>query len=76
MNKKLNIKVPDDTPLERIDSYLAASFPELSRSQIKYLISDGMVLSNGNPVKPSTKVHPGNLLSVTLPEPVESTIKA
>ncbi|MFC1492417.1 RluA family pseudouridine synthase [candidate division KSB1 bacterium] len=76
MDKKLNIKVPDGTTLERIDSYLAANFPELSRSQIKYLISDGMIQSNGTPVKPSTKVHPGDFLSVILPEPVESTIKA
>ncbi len=75
MERKLDITVPKETPLKRIDSYLSMNFPELSRSQIKYLIADGMVLRNAEPVKSSTKVHPGDSLSVTLPEPVESTIR-
>ena len=60
----------------RLDRFLASSFPDLSRSQVKSLIISGSVLCNNNlVVKPSNKVTPGDTITITLPEPVEHSIE-
>ena len=50
--------------LDRIDRFLAAKVDGLSRSIIKNLISDGKVLVNQNPVKPSYNVKIDDLIEV------------
>ncbi|KPK87757.1 pseudouridine synthase, partial [bacterium SM23_31] len=60
----------------RLDRFLASSFPDLSRSQIKNLIVTGSVLCNDNlVVKPSYKVSSGNTITITLPDPVALSIE-
>ena len=54
----------------RIDAYIAEMIPELSRSYASDLISQGLVLMDGNTVKSSNKVRIGALISVDIPEPV------
>lgn len=56
-------------PPERLDRFLAEQLPELSRSQLKKLIDDGLVLLNGAPAKAASKLKGGEALTVTLPDP-------
>ncbi len=58
---------PEDSG-RRLDALLAENLPEFSRSRLADLISEGAVLVNAKPVKPSYKVQPGDEVSLTLPE--------
>ena len=59
-----------ETHALRLDAYLAAAHPAVSRSRWKQLIEDGQVALNGVPVrKPNTALAPGDELRCTLPEP-------
>lgn len=58
-----------DTPELRLDSFLAESLPELSRSGAQKLMESGDVLVNGKPVKKNYKTRLGDQIEVTLPEP-------
>ena len=54
----------------RLDTYLAAAHPALSRSRWKQLIESGHVSLNGAPaLKPNTPLAPGDTLSCALPPP-------
>ncbi len=63
--------VPDGLAGQRIDS-AAARMTGLSRSRIDDLIADGHVQLDGRGVTKSTRVNGGEMLEVTLPEPVAS----
>jgi 23S rRNA pseudouridine1911/1915/1917 synthase len=54
---------------QRLDVYLAEREPELSRSQLKRLVVEGNVLLNGAFPKAGSRVRPGDLVSVTVPQP-------
>jgi 23S rRNA pseudouridine1911/1915/1917 synthase len=54
----------------RLDAYLAARIPELSRSRIQELIREHFILRNGHPAKPRDAVALGDLLAVAIPEAV------
>ena len=59
-----------DRRAARIDQFLAAAHPGVSRSRWKQLIEAGRVTLNGAPVrKPNTPLAPGDILACTLPEP-------
>jgi 23S rRNA pseudouridine1911/1915/1917 synthase len=60
----------------RLDRYLAAANPDLSRSYVQHLISDGHVEVNGRQVKPSYAVQPGDAISLVVPVPRPSDILA
>ncbi len=60
---------PEERSGERLDSFLAECLPELSRSQLKKLISNGQVLLAGVPGKPGLKLKGGETIEVSLPEP-------
>ncbi len=53
----------------RLDSFLAASLPELTRSAAQRLIETGQVSVNGKTVPKSCKLSENDAVSVTLPEP-------
>ena len=67
--------VPDGLAGQRIDS-AAARMTGLSRSRIDDLIADGHVQLDGRGVTKSTRVNGGEMLEVTLPEPVASVPEA
>jgi len=48
----------------RLDRFVAAHCPELSRSRVQELIDGGHVLVNGKPAKSSQKLHGGELITV------------
>ena len=56
----------------RLDRFLADGVPELSRSAAQRLIVGGKVAVNGEPLKASYKVKPGDLVVAFLPG-VEAT---
>ncbi len=53
----------------RLDKFLAAALPNVSRSQVKRYIIDGLVVAEGLPLKPSTLLAAGTMVVVALPEP-------
>ncbi|MCS7152735.1 MAG: RluA family pseudouridine synthase [Bacteroidia bacterium] len=53
----------------RIDKYLAERLTHLSRSRLQLAIEVGLVTVDGAPVRPSTKVRPGQSIQVRLPYP-------
>lgn len=60
---------PEERPMERLDTFLSESLPEISRSQLKRLIDHGHITLNGLPAKASSKLKGGESIQVALPEP-------
>ncbi|MBI3970285.1 MAG: RluA family pseudouridine synthase [Chloroflexi bacterium] len=55
---------------QRLDRFLAARLPDLSRTRAQALVDAGDVLVNGAPARPATKVAAGDEVTVTRPPPV------
>ncbi len=53
----------------RIDAFLAAAVPELSRSAAQQLLEKGQVLVDGTPVKKNYKTRMDNEITLELPQP-------
>lgn len=58
---------PDDSG--RLDLWLVAQMPGVSRSRLHSLIKDGSVSIDGSPVRSSSRVAPGQVVEVRLPPP-------
>src|SRR5262245_41084937 len=54
---------------QRLDLYLAAEFPDFSRSLIRRAIDAGTVTVNGAPTKASYKCRTGDVLRIWLQQP-------
>jgi 23S rRNA pseudouridine1911/1915/1917 synthase len=56
---------------ERLDRYICAKHPDLSRTQAQKLITDGFITVNGKPVKASLKTKTGDIINIVIlpPEP-------
>jgi 23S rRNA pseudouridine1911/1915/1917 synthase len=67
-NERMEICV--DAPGERLDSFLAARLPDLSRSRIQTLIREQFIVVNGQPAKPRDAVKTGDLIAIAVPEAV------
>lgn len=57
----------------RLDQFLTAVLPHLSRSQIQRLIKDGRVVLAGRVARPSATVHPGDRVRVDVPPAAPAT---
>jgi 23S rRNA pseudouridine1911/1915/1917 synthase len=64
------VEIRADAPADRLDAFLAARLPELSRSRIQTLIREQYILVCGEPAKPRDAVKPGDLITIALPEAV------
>ncbi len=53
----------------RLDQFLAARYPALSRARLQALIREGGVLLNGKPGKPGEKLKPGVEITLEAPAP-------
>lgn len=53
----------------RLDKYLHARFPRLSRTLIQKMIRDGSVTVNGRPTKPSYEPDGGDRIDLVIPPP-------
>lgn len=67
--KTLSFTIPPDAA-GRLDAWLAAQAPDLSRSRIQALIKEGRVTCNGAVVKANAKPEPGRVIEVCLPAPI------
>ncbi|MCM0084095.1 RluA family pseudouridine synthase [Geomonas sp. Red32] len=67
---------PEETDQERLDSFVARSVPELTRSAALRLIETGHITVNGKPQKPSLKLRAGDAVSVEVPPPVPAEPQA
>lgn len=56
----------------RLDSYVAKRVTDYSRSYLSQLISDGLITVNGNKSKLSYKPVKGDVIDITIPEPVNT----
>src|SRR5206468_11961210 len=58
---------------KRLDIFLVNREPKVSRSAIQRLIEQGRVRINGQVVKPSQKIKPGDVIAFDIPkaEPLE-----
>jgi 23S rRNA pseudouridine1911/1915/1917 synthase len=59
--------------LLRIDKYLLDRLPNVSRTKIQDGIDSGFVLVNDKKIKANYKVHPADVITVSLPEPPRDT---
>ncbi len=69
MSAQQQLLFPYNHPTQRLDSFLAESLPELSRSQLKKLIDTGQVLLEGSAAKAGQKLKGGEQILVILPDP-------
>lgn len=60
----------------RIDRYLAAQLPELSRSYLQKLIREGAVLVNEQTVRASYQIEADDQILLLIPDPVAPEVKA
>ncbi len=61
---------------ERLDVFLSRKIPELTRSRIKKLISEGLVsLGEGKGVKASRQVRAGEKITIRVPPPEEISLE-
>jgi len=61
---------------KRLDRYIVERLSGLSRSFVQKLASEGGILVNGEPAKNHHKINAGEVVDISIPEPVASTIKA
>jgi 23S rRNA pseudouridine1911/1915/1917 synthase len=64
------VEIRVDSSGERLDAYLAARLPELSRSRIQVLIREQYIIVNGQPAKPRDAVKSGDRIDIAIPEAV------
>jgi len=60
---------------KRLDVFVAAAMPELSRSAVQRLIEDGRIRVNGKLEKASYKLAGGEIIRVTIPPPEPTDIR-
>lgn len=68
MNRRIVLIVSEDDPPDRLDHFLGANAPELSRTRAKEIIAEGLVTLNGAPAKPSAKLVPGDVVEAEVTE--------
>ena len=67
-SQKQNIIVEQTLPSERLDVFLRAQFPEVSRGTIQRLMDEGHITVNGKNVKPTQHPHLGDKIEIHWPE--------
>jgi len=65
--KKLKFKIPDGKKKERIDTFLANSIENVTRSRIQKIIKENLVKVNGISVKANYKVVPDDDIEIVIP---------
>lgn len=73
--KHFSLHVTDREQGRRLDQFLSERDLNLSRSQAKKLIEEGIIFLNQKPAKPSTHLKAGDIISGTLPEPQALPLK-
>ena len=66
--------VSDDQVGARLDRFVASAIPDLSRSFVSQLITNGRISVNGAPSKPAYGLRAGDTIAVDLPAPAPSDL--
>jgi 23S rRNA pseudouridine1911/1915/1917 synthase len=66
------VRIEQSLPLERLDTFLRAQFPAVSRGTIQRLIEEGEILVDGQKTKPTHHPRAGEVVTVHWPEPRQS----
>lgn len=72
--KTEEFEVLDEHEGERLDKYLSVIYPDASRSFFQKLIKENQVLVNQTPQKANYRIHMEDLVTVTFPDAVETSI--
>jgi len=75
IKKEHTLVVEGEAKGERLDVYLRAKLPELSRERIKTLIEKSFILVEGKSVKPSYKLKGGEQVLVRIPVEKEYSLQ-
>jgi 23S rRNA pseudouridine1911/1915/1917 synthase len=59
--------------LLRVDKFLMDRLPNVTRTKIQDGIHNGFVKVNEKPIKPNYKVHPHDIITISLPQPPRDT---
>lgn len=51
----------------RLDKYVCAKLPELSRTRVQRLIAEGNITVNGQSAKPGLRLSPGDRIDISIP---------
>ena len=65
--RRSEFTVAEDQAGQRLDRFLAAQFPDMSRTHVQTLIDEGRVLVSGIAKKPSHHVESGEQITVEIP---------
>ena len=68
-SREFTISVPAGKIRERLDVFLTHHVENATRSKVQHAIKEGFVTVDGKIVKPSHKISPGEVISVTIPKP-------
>ncbi|RIK39266.1 MAG: RNA pseudouridine synthase [Chloroflexi bacterium] len=73
----VRLRVEKDGQGQRLDRWLAAQFPEYSRSALQRWIKDGAVAVDGIPARAGQRLMAGEAIAITLPDaPVAADLRA
>jgi 23S rRNA pseudouridine1911/1915/1917 synthase len=72
--EQLTLLVTSEDAATRLDAFLAAGIPGLTRSAAARLLDEGRVTVNGQKGLKSRKLSGGETVTVTLPQPVETAV--
>ncbi len=76
MPRTRTVTVEPDDAGQRVDKFLAAKLPELSRARLQALLEAGAVERDGALIaEPASRVKPGQRFVVLIPEPKPATPK-
>ncbi len=67
--RRVTLRIRRKLPGRRLDKYLHARFPRISRTLLQKLIKQGDVTVNGKPTKPSYEPDGGDRIAVVIPPP-------
>ena len=68
MDQSFERRLAADEAGERLDVFVSRWLPDVTRSRVQNLLSEGMILVDGKTVKAGYKLKTGNLVQVVLPE--------
>lgn len=72
----VSFAVEPSDDLVRLDKTLSQALSEYSRSFVQGLFADGLVMCNGRRVQKNHKPRQGDIVSFTVPEPKELSVRA
>ncbi|MGA9117954.1 MAG: RluA family pseudouridine synthase [Bacteroidota bacterium] len=73
MSYEFEIVVPAGKKKERLDTFLTSHVENATRSKVQKAIRNGTVIVDGETVRPSHIVAPGEVIHITLPKPPPQT---